>query len=728
MVTERVSGRYNERIAQLREKKLEHTEAKARSGRTNVVLHGDVDDKGQVLPPDGWSWSPTPNHPSGGFFGPRACGANFRSLLEAHPTYIDPNSSLAGAWMTHLDGYRNPHVPPDPEFQPPAHLQEVFDRYNIIPGIYGVQHFCPDLKIGLELGWGGLLDKVRRYRAMNPDRSAWYDGWEDVILGVQNWISRHADAAREAPENETDSELRHNLETIAQICDKQVTEPPETFREACQWIAWFEMAACMYNTSGALGQIDELLRPYYERDTAAGILDDEEAVFHLACLLVKESHYSQIGGLDPAGERDITSRVSFLILEAAHALRIPSNIAIRVHDRLDPDLFDLALHHLFEDRTGSPIWMGGDSLDNGFAKNGYPIELARQRVKSGCHWCAIPGREYTLNDIVKINFAKVLEVALADVEGLPEQQRSAETLWDRFSEHTHTGIRGIAEGIDFHLARMKDVFPEMFLDLFCHGTLEQGHDVTDNGVEYYNMCVDGAGLAVAADSFAAIEQHVETDRAITWDRLFALLKENFAGDEQARLMLAQTPKYGAGGTRADWWAERITSMFTETVNERPTPGGRNMIPGLFSWANTIGFGKAVGATPNGRRAKEPISHGPNPNTGFAASNAPTAMARAVARVNPGWGNTAPLQLDMDPMAGDSPESRAKIGALIRAHFDLGGTMINLNVLDREKIIEAHENPDRFPDLVVRVTGFSAYFASLSPEFRQLVVDRIVSDG
>ena len=103
-------------------------------------------------------------------------------------------------------------------------------------------------------------------------------------------------------------------------------------------------------------------------------------------------------------------------------------------------------------------------------------------------------------------------------------------------------------------------------------------------------------------------------------------------------------------------------------------------------------------------------------------------AVAVAAVQPGYDNTGPLQLDMDPGLGKDADSIAKVAALIRSHFALGGTQINLNVLDKAQILEAHKDPSKYPDLVVRVTGFSAYFASLAPEFRQLVVDRIVAEG
>ncbi len=192
-------------------------------------------------------------------------------------------------------------------------------------------------------------------------------------------------------------------------------------------------------------------------------------------------------------------------------------------------------------------------------------------------------------------------------------------------------------------------------------------------------------------------------------------------------MMRSIPRYGHGGTLGDAYATRITETFTELVKEAPTPEGRNMIPGLFSWANTIPMGKSVGATPNGRRAGDPISHGANPDPGYRKDGAPTAMAVAIANSQPGWGNTAPMQMELDPALSKDEGGIESVANLIKTHFDLGGTQINLNVLDKQKVLEAHKDPSKYPDLIVRVTGFSAYFASLSPEFRQLVVDRILKE-
>ncbi|MBQ3084741.1 MAG: formate acetyltransferase, partial [Clostridia bacterium] len=209
-----------------------------------------------------------------------------------------------------------------------------------------------------------------------------------------------------------------------------------------------------------------------------------------------------------------------------------------------------------------------------------------------------------------------------------------------------------------------------------------------------------------------------------WEELYQAMDDDFA-DERIRLMLQTAPRYCGGNTCSDAWAKKLTEIWVEAVKAQPMPAGRQLIPGWFSWSRTIEYGSKVGATPNGRRAGEPISHGANPNPHFRSDGAVTAQSNGIASVQCGWGNTAPLQLEFDPHLAADEKGVDAVLKLIEGHFGQGGTLININVLDKEKLLEANENPDLHPDLVVRVTGFTAYFASLSPKFRQLVVDRFL---
>ena len=713
-----------ERIDLLREKKLAQTRAKLDKNG-----YMDEDDYGTVLPPDGFHWEPVATHPDGSFYGAAGWARNFRSLMEAHPTYVDPLDALAGRWMFFLSRLRPVPWPPELDY---SHLVPTQQRYGIRAGIGADSHFGPDYRIGLALGWGGLLEKVRRFRrqhAGDAEKEAFYQAEEDVILGVLSWIRRTVEAIREAERSEARPQLRRNLRETAAANAHLIDGPPRSLREACQWIAQFNMASRTYNRDGAGGQLDELLRPYYARDLSAGRIDDEEAVFLIACLLLNDPHYYQLGGPGPDG-KDLTSRVSFLVLEAAHRLGTSCNLTVRVHEGMDERLLVESVRHLLRDRRGWPRFCGDKGLVEGFMRNGYPAELARERIAVGCHWMAIPGREYTLNDCVKINTAKVLEVALGEMMEDPAGAFSVAALWRRFRTHLRRAVRCTAEGIDFHLDHQRFNQPELMLNLLCHGPIEKGRDVTDSGVEFYNLGVDGAGLATVADSFAALQQRIERERVVGWDEIARHLRGNWAGTdgERVRRMMRGAERFGRGRGLGDAWAVRVSDCFTRLVKERPTPGGRNMIPGWFSWSATIALGKEVGATPNGRRAGEPISHGANPDPGFRADSAPTAMAKAIAAIQPGYGNTAPIQLELDPGLAAQEGAVEQVAALIRTHFDLGGTLFNINIIDADTLREAHKDPSRYPDLIVRVTGFTAYFASLSPEFRQLVVDRLIDAG
>ena len=326
-----------------------------------------------------------------------------------------------------------------------------------------------------------------------------------------------------------------------------------------------------------------------------------------------------------------------------------------------------------------------------------------------------------MNDTVKINVAKVLDVALEEMR--TEAVRSTERLFEIYEKHLKKAIEVTAAGVNHHLDHVHDVTPELIMNLMFHGCIEKGLDASECA-ELFTVGVDGAGLAVVADSLCAMQTRIEREGVLTWDQLYEALDTNFA-DSRIHAMMSSAPKYCHGGTLADVWASRLTESWTLNIKAQPMPKGRQLIPGWFSWARSIEYGSTVGAMPNGRRAGEPLSHGANPNPHFRTDGAVTAQSSGIASVQCGYGNTAPLQLEFDPKITVEQGGVDIVMRLILAHFEEGGTLININILDSEKLMEAHKDPTLHPDLVVRVTGFTAYFASLSPQFRQLVVNRFL---
>jgi len=709
----------DEKINQLKINKHNQTQEK-------IKVEGslDEDDYGRIVPPKGL-WNIIPNNEDGSFYGYKAWTDNFCSLMSVHPVYVNSDDAFTGRWMYFMSKMRpnkwNPKYPYD-------HLKGNIEKYNIICGIGDDAHFAPDFKKGLDLGWKGLLDEIEKYEAINnaPEQIEFYEYHKRAIKAIQGWIKRHIDKAIELANSEDDEQKRDDYLQLANVNKNILENPPVTFREACQWMIWYHLASRTYNRDGAGGQLDSLLLPYYENDLKKGLITRELAVYYLACFLISDPVYWQLGGPDENGN-DQTSEMSFMILEAGDKINTSLNLTVRVYDGLNPELLRKSVEYLVKNKNGWPRFSGDKALVEGFVKNGFTKELARKRIAVGCNWMSLPGLEYTMNDLVKVNMAKVFEVAYQEMTH--GNEASSDKLWQLFEKHLKIAVKTAAEGIRHHLAYQKYNEPELLLNLLSYGPLEKGRDASDDGARYYNLAIDGAGLAIVADSFSAIEQRIEKEHKLSFDDLKRLLESNFDGAEgrKLRLVLSNSQRYGASNSIAEKWALKIRDSFTKAVKEESEPEKRRVfIPGFFSWANTIQLGKAVGATPNGRYAQTPISHGANPCPGFVKDGASLALARIIALIQPGYGNTAPMQWELDPSFAEDKNIDI-IVSIIKSHFMLGGTLINVNILDKNVILEANEDPMKYPDLIVRVTGFTAYFCMLTPQFRKLVVDRILEN-
>lgn len=719
----------DKRIRLLRQRKLAQTQEK-------IEMEGglDEDDYGRVVAPDDFQFEFIPNNDNGSYYGYEGWRTNYCKLLDEHPLYCDPLDAFVGRgffFMTRQKGaIWNPDLPYD-------ELKKAFDEYNIICGIGSDGHFTPDLRMGFAMGWGGILQKLKKYQAINngPEHAEFYQSEIMVVEHIIAFLHRMAAEIAQLAREERNPYLKRNLEEMA-ACNEAIAEgTPQTLRECIQWMCWFSFFSRLYNRGPSGGQLDELLRPFYEADIAAGRIDDETARFYIACLFLNDTRYYQLAGPDDEG-RDMASHISYLILEAADWINIACNLTVRVHDNMNEDFFHKSVYYLFKNKNAWPRFSGDNSLVNGFMRLGYDQSLARKRLAAGCSWMSIPGMEYTLNDLVKINIAKVFEVAYFEMmREAGQTPPSTERLWQLFEKHLTVAVDTTAHGILFHLRNQDKNEPELVCNLLSQGPVEEGADVTKTA-RYFNMCMDGAGIATVADSFAACEQRIEQEHKITWEALTRQLELDWQDidGEYIRQMMLHSERYCGGDTLADRWAVRINELFSRLVRgeveviraKAPDYPAIQFIPGWFSWSNTLEFGSHVRATPNGRRNGEAINHGANPTFGYRRDGAVTAMANSIASVQPFYGNCAPVQLELDPNLGNTPEGVDKMVAMIRTILETGNTLLNINIIDKHKVLKAHKDPSKYPDLVVRVTGFTAYFAMLSPEFRQLVVDRILA--
>ena len=276
---------YDKRIALLRERKIRQTEEKAKNGGA------DEDDYG-LIEQDEYKFKLKPNHPNGSIYGYKAWTENYCRLLSEHPIYCDPLDAFVGKGFLFLERQRPPQYKWNPNY-PYDDLKKIFEKYSIISGIDNCHHFTPDVQIGLNLGWGGILSKLKEQRALHDgSHYEFYDSEIAVVESVIAFINRAAKTIEELAKKENNACLKENLKNMARVNYKTASSAPETFREAVQWLCWFSMLSRTYNRGSAGGQLESMLNSFYENDVKNGILTDDEAVFYLACMFAGQQIFS----------------------------------------------------------------------------------------------------------------------------------------------------------------------------------------------------------------------------------------------------------------------------------------------------------------------------------------------------------------------------------------------------------------------------------------------------
>lgn len=339
---------YDERIALLRTRKIAQTEEKAKAGGA------DEDDYGLIVQNE-FQYKLKPNHPNGSIYGYKAWKENYCAILSQHPIYVDALDAFSAKGFLFLERLRPSTKKWNPDYSYDD-LQKVFTKYQVISGIDNCHHFTPDLNIGMEIGWGGILKKLKEQQALHDETHAeFYESEIAVVEAVIAFINRAGDEIEALACDEQNRQLSENLHRIAEINHRISSEPPKTFREAVQWSNWFSMISRTYNRGSAGGQLEDLFNRFYENDTAAGTLTDDEAVFYLACMFLQDSRYWQLSGPDANGG-DTTCRLSYLALDAADKINIACNLTIRMHDKIDPVFFRKSVEYLLKtSRAGLAI-------------------------------------------------------------------------------------------------------------------------------------------------------------------------------------------------------------------------------------------------------------------------------------------------------------------------------------------------------------------------------------
>jgi formate C-acetyltransferase len=371
-------------------------------------------------------------------------------------------------------------------------------------------------------------------------------------------------------------------------------------------------------------------------------------------------------------------------------------------------------------------------------RQGKSLEDARGGGASGCVEAGIFGKEnYNLTGY--FNLPKVLEVALHNgldprtgVRLGPETGEAAsfaafDELFRAFERQVRHFVEVKIRGNALIERLYADFMPAPFLSLLIDDCLARGRDYHDGGARYNTSYIQGVGLGTVTDSLASLKHNVFDEKLVPLENVLRALETDYRGAEVLRQrFLNKTPKYGNDDDRADAVMRRVFEAYFQAVDGRPNAKGGTYRINLLPTTVHVYFGRVTGATPDGRRAGEPLSEGISPVQG-ADRRGPTAVLKSASKLDHVRTGGTLLNQKFTPHLLDSDEGLDNLVHLVRTYFNLGGHHIQFNVVTAETLRQARERPERFRDLIVRVAGYSDYFVDLSPALQEEIIRRTEHD-
>ena len=635
--------------------------------------------------------------------------------------------------------------------------------------------WVPDYEKVLKRGYIDLQNEAKAKLAaldLTNSRDLWdkkpfLEAMIIVCDAVMIWAERHVALARKLAAEEGDLKRKAELLRIAEICSHVPAHPARNFREAmqCQWFV--QMFSRIEQKASAIisnGRMDQYLFPYYEADLKSGAITRKEARELLECMWVDMAQFIDlyinptgnefqegyahweavtIGGQTPDGE-DATNDLSYLFLESKRdfPLNYP-DLAARIHSGT-PERFMYEVALTVKDGSGFPKLINDEEVVPLYALKGAPMRDALDYAVSGCTEARMPNRDTYTSGCVYINFASALEMLMHNGRmerygdepiGLETGDPCAMQTWEEFYEAykaQHMNLLRKAFQQQYIVDRLRPMhfaapFSSVMHDL-CMENLQDLHEYKiEGGVDYSYFEFLGYGTVV--DSLAAVKKLVFEEKKLTMAELVEALKANFEGHIPVREMLRNAPCYGNNDHYADSIAKDI-DRFTQVEAKRCSKErGIHVDVRYVPITSHVPFGKVVSATPNGRLAWTALSDGSSASHG-ADRKGPTAVLMSNYHTkNYGMTNRASrlLNIKLSPKCVAGEEGTRKVMNMIRTWCDLKLWHLQFNIVNRQTLIAAQQDPDSYRSLLVRIAGYSAYFCDLSRDLQNDIIERTEHD-
>ena len=628
-----------------------------------------------------------------------------------------------------------------------------------------------DYEVVLKRGFNGLKQEMEeKLAALDPaspvdqvDKRPFIEATILVCDAIVLWAKRHADAARKAAEACADPVRKAELIRMAENAEHVPANPARDFYEAVQSQYFTQMFSRLEQKTGTTisnGRMDQYFYPFYKKDMEAGILTDEKTLEYLECMWVGMAEFIDmyispaggafnegyahweavtVGGQTPEG-CDATNELTHLILKSKREfpLHYP-DLAARIHSRAPESyLWDVA--ETIKDGAGFPKLLNDEEIIPLHVAKGADPRSAYDYTASGCAEIRMPNLDTMTSAGCQVNLGAALEMTLRNgrmkkygdralgVEtGDPRTFETWEQFWDAYRQQ--------------HMLFLRTAFIQQYLII----QIRARHFAQPMGSALHDLCMkhcidlhqphipegvdlgyfEFMGLGTVVDSLSAIKKFVYEEKRLTMDQVLAAIDANFEGYEDVRALLKSAPCYGNNDPYADAIGKELDRISVEYAAKYSKDLGINNDVRYVPFTSHVPFGKVVSATPNGRTEWFPLSDGSSASHG-ADVHGPTAVLLSnAATKNMGMRARAArlVNIKFTPKCVQGDQGTEKLVDFIRTFCDLKLWHVQFNVLNKETLIAAQHDPQKYRNLIVRIAGYSAYFVDLSPDLQNDLIAR-----
>jgi pyruvate formate-lyase/glycerol dehydratase family glycyl radical enzyme len=649
--------------------------------------------------------------------------------------------------------------------------QAIDERYAVyfIWKQAALSHTIPDFPKIMRIGTKGMIDEIQEKLAdasITEGQKATLKAMNLCLEGITIYSKNLSKQAATEAIKETDNQRKAELENLSKICSQVVEYPARTLDEAINsmWITWVGLHMENTNAGLSLGRLDQWLQPYFERDMACLATKDEQSAYikHaielVACFFMRCTDHLPLtpdlanwyfggsssdqaitlGGITPEGE-DAVNDMTYIFLKVTEMLSIRDpNVNARYHQDKNSDVYLKRLCEVNLITAATPSLHNDKAISKALQESGYAQEDINNWSATGCVEPTLSGRHIGHTNFQMMNMVAALEMALNNGKhplmnwklgpdtGTVEES-DFQTFDDFFTAFTRQFQFLIDHSIEYNEMLGKAhqyIRPTPLLSSLIEDCIQTGKDLTQGGARYNSSGAACIGLADVTDALLVIKKLVFDEKKVSFTDMKKAVDANFENDPALYAMVTRkVPLFGSGNDEAVAMANRITRFTHDYYGKHTNYRGGKYSTGFWSMSNHVIYGTLSGALPSGKLAGKPFTPGltPEPN----ASKNLLDNLRDVAKLDPrNMNNNIAFNVKVVPGANDSREKIVdNMFSYGKTFFSLGGMQMQMNVVTSETLRDAMAHPENYQNLLVRISGYNAYFVTLNRDLQLELIER-----